>query len=227
MPNTVSPTWMPSAIAAGRPYSFCQRSPSAPNSRCSTRAACTALPANCAGVPAVNAASSESFCTESSLPECSFTMRPPTEKNSFASASTLAASSTSDMRVKLRSSANSRAAGRRSVCMLISGYQAGPISSFLSTCPSPRSRDSERAEQGATHDEHHQRAGGEEAEVVPRWSAGPGPAGPSFDVVLVAHSEETLVLKFLKNSSATFFAAASTRREPICASLPPTFALAW
>ena len=31
-------------------------------------------------------------------------------------------------------------------------------------------------------------------------------------------------LKFLKKSSATFFAAASTRREPICASFPPTFA---
>src|SRR5467141_2870626 len=37
-------------------------------------------------------------------------------------------------------------------------------------------------------------------------------------------AEANFSLKFLKKSSATFFAAASTRREPICASLPPTFA---
>src|SRR5437868_15117399 len=34
----------------------------------------------------------------------------------------------------------------------------------------------------------------------------------------------TFSLKLRKKSSATFFAAASTRREPICASLPPTLA---
>src|SRR5436309_2107194 len=37
-------------------------------------------------------------------------------------------------------------------------------------------------------------------------------------------AEAKFSLRFLKKSSATFFAAASTRREPICASLPPTFA---
>jgi len=35
-----------------------------------------------------------------------------------------------------------------------------------------------------------------------------------------------LALKAAKKSPATFCAAASTRREPICASLPPTFAFA-
>jgi hypothetical protein len=79
--------------------------------------------ANCAGEPAAKEATSVSFCTDSTLPDCPSTMRPASEKNSLASASTLAASNISDMRVKLRSSAWTMAAGRRSVCMA-RGYQA-------------------------------------------------------------------------------------------------------
>src|SRR5262245_26141245 len=131
-------------------------------------------------------------------------MRPARVKKSLASASTLVASSISDMRVKLRSSTCMIADGRRSVCMALV----------------------EQSEQG--DDEYQQRPRGKESEggVGDRRQVRV-PRNGLYVVLVVGfllHLADILPLKFLKKSSATFFAAASTRRDPICASLPPTLA---
>jgi hypothetical protein len=99
MPSTASPRCAPSAIAAGNPYSVCQRSPIGGNSCC---AACAATTASAA---AVKTPSTESFCTARTLPLCAVIWRATSAKNSLASSMTLAGSSTSESRVKLRSSA--------------------------------------------------------------------------------------------------------------------------
>src|SRR6202008_586182 len=54
------------------------------------------------------------LCTESTLPVLSLKARAAREKNWFARSSTVSGCSTSDSRVKLRSSAKRMAAGRRS-----------------------------------------------------------------------------------------------------------------
>jgi hypothetical protein len=60
---------------------------------------------NCRGSPSTNEASSESLCTDTTLPAPAITAREASEKKSFASSSTLSGCSTSESRVKLRSSA--------------------------------------------------------------------------------------------------------------------------
>ena len=77
-------------------------------------AALSALFANSSALPASNAASTESLCTETTMPSLACTAFAARAKNSFASASTRSACSTSESRVKLRSSAYMTAARRRS-----------------------------------------------------------------------------------------------------------------
>src|SRR5689334_2413994 len=78
---------------------------------------CAALSArsqNCCRSGELNAETSMSFCTESTLPRLAVIAMAASEKKSFAISSTLAGSSTSERRVKLRSSVLSRAASRLS-----------------------------------------------------------------------------------------------------------------
>src|SRR5207248_2708095 len=72
---------------------------------------------------AAKAAISASFCTDSTLPLFAVTAMAQNEKKSFASSSTLLGGSTSESRVKLRSSAKRIAAWRRSA----SGAGAGAV----------------------------------------------------------------------------------------------------
>jgi hypothetical protein len=104
-PNTVSPVCTPSETAAARPYSFFQRSPIGPNSPWMVCAVLIASALNSFGAPATKAATSPSLCTESTLPVFSLIARAAREKNSLASSSTMSGCSTSESRVKLRSSA--------------------------------------------------------------------------------------------------------------------------
>src|SRR5678815_5722700 len=83
------------------------------------RAAMSALFANSTGDPASNAASTVSLCTITTMPSLACAAFAAKAKNSFASASTLSGCSTSDIRVKLRSSAYMTAARRRSGLLLV------------------------------------------------------------------------------------------------------------
>src|SRR5438093_13467421 len=60
-----------------------------------------------------------SFCTERTLPALAVIAMPQSEKKSFASSSTFSGASTSESRVKLRSSAFRIAASRRSASFVI------------------------------------------------------------------------------------------------------------
>src|SRR5438105_1750700 len=119
MPNTASPRCSAAEIAAGRPKSFFHCSPRVPNSRCRSCAAFSARPVYSLRSPVANAATSMSFCTESTLPALAVIAMPQSEKKSFASSSTFSGASTSESRVKLRSSALRIAASRRSALFVI------------------------------------------------------------------------------------------------------------
>src|SRR5689334_18502819 len=118
-PNTASPRCTAQETAAGRPYCVFHCSPSAPNSRCRSRAALIERSAKSFAVPVPKAPSSASFCTESTLPLFAVTAMAQKEKNSFASSSTFSGGRTSESRVKLRSSAYMIAAVRRSASVAI------------------------------------------------------------------------------------------------------------
>src|SRR5256885_5169009 len=119
MPNTASPRCTAAEIAAGRPKSFFHCSPRVPNSRCRSCAAFSARLAYSLRSPVANAATIMSFCTESTLPELAVIAIAQSEKKSFASSSTFSGASTSESRVKLRSSAFRIAASRRSASFVI------------------------------------------------------------------------------------------------------------
>src|SRR5438128_8327603 len=119
MPNTASPRCSAAEIAAGRPKSFFHCSPSVPNSRCRSCALFSALPAKSLRAPVAKAPTSMSFCTESTLPALAVIVIAQSEKKSFASSSTFSGASTSESRVKLRSSALRIAASRRSALFVI------------------------------------------------------------------------------------------------------------
>src|SRR5688572_1414960 len=144
MPNTISPACTPSATAAGRPKSFCQRSPRDPNSPRIPFAALIAFLLQFFGSSSRNAASSESLCTESTRPPSAITTRAQSAKNSLASASTRSAGSASESRVTLRSSAISTVAGFRSGALAngVSGKGEGDALVALALGADARHRES-------------------------------------------------------------------------------------